>query len=333
MERIKDMATATLSLPEAVDFDTLDIKPSCEFMVCNHLLDDHRALNAFYEDQGYIFLRGVLNHQSVARARDEMLAVAARHGLVREGDPTAKWTGVPLAESMEESPEFAGVSKRLIEHPDNLALMEKILGEPACMVPNVQYRIYPPNGPVTLVHQDGFYSPGIQDYKPVWVPLVPCTKETGGLTVAVGQNKRGYFHNVAKPAPFRIPVGYIDEDSWATIDYQPGDVLIVHPYSPHAGLPNRSDRLRVSFDTRVQSAARPSAFAATVRSVTRDSITVVNDQGEQTFSVGEDTFIRVLDPGRREKFSCFAEYTKPGMRLIVVRDGARAVMLRKAAEG
>jgi hypothetical protein len=327
------MATAALSLPEATDLDTLDIRPSRRFEVCNDLLDDHPALTAFYEDQGYIFLRGVLNLDSVAKARDEMLAVAARHGLVREGDPSACWTGVPLPQSMEESPEFAGISKRLIEHPDNLALMEKILGEPACMVPNVQYRIYPPNGPVTLVHQDGFYSPGIQDYKPVWVPLVPCPEEVGGLTVAIGQNKRGYFHNLAKPAPFRIPQGVIDENSWATIDYRPGDVLIVHPYSPHAGLPNRSDRLRVSFDTRVQSAARPSAFAATVTSVTPASVTVDDGHGEQTFSVGEDTFIRVLNPGRREDFSGFAEYTTPGMRLIVVRDGDHAVMLRKAAEG
>jgi ectoine hydroxylase-related dioxygenase (phytanoyl-CoA dioxygenase family) len=327
------MATAALSLPEATDLDTLDIRPSRRFEVCNNLLDDHPALTAFYEDQGYIFLRGVLNLDSVAKARDEMLAVAARHGLVREGDPTARWTGVPLPQSMEESPEFAGISKRLIEHPDNLALMEKILGEPACMVPNVQYRIYPPNGPVTLVHQDGFYSPGIQDYKPVWVPLVPCPEEVGGLTVAIGQNKRGYFHNLAKPAPFRIPQGVIDEESWATIDYRPGDVLIVHPYSPHAGLPNRSDRLRVTFDTRVQSAARPSAFAATVTSVTPASVTVDDGNGEQTFSVGEDTFIRVLNPGRREDFSSFAEYTTPGMRLIVVRDGDHAVMLRKAAEG
>lgn len=75
-----------------------------------------------------------------------------------------------------------------------------------------------------MIHQDGFYSPGVQDY-----------------------------------------------NSWATIDYEPGDLLVVHRYTPHG---NRSDRLRISFDTRVQAAARPSTFAATATAVTPRSVTV-----------------------------------------------------------
>jgi hypothetical protein len=327
------MAANALNIPDAIDVDVLAIKPAREFEVCNNLLDDHAALERFYDDNGYLFFRGVLNPDSVLRARDEMLAIAADHfGLVEKGDPSARWTGKPLQGWSEESPLFSGISRRLVEHPDNLALLSKILGEPACMVPNVQYRLYPPGGPVTIVHQDGFYSPGIQDYKPVWVPLVPCPREVGGLMVAIGQHKRGYLHNLAKPNPFPIPQGVIDADSWATTDYEPGDVLIVHPCSPHAGTPNTSDRLRVTFDTRVQSARRPSAFSATVVAVTPDSVTVEPDDrllGTLTLSVGVDTYIRVRDPGVREDFSGFAEYTKPGMHIVVVRVGDRAAMLRK----
>jgi hypothetical protein len=327
------MAANALNIPDAIDVDVLAIKPAREFEVCNNLLDDHAALERFYDDNGYLFFRGVLNPDSVLRARDEMLAIAADHfGLVEKGDPSARWTGKPLQGWSEESPLFSGISRRLVEHPDNLALLSKILGEPACMVPNVQYRLYPPGGPVTIVHQDGFYSPGIQDYKPVWVPLVPCPREVGGLMVAIGQHKRGYLHNLAKPNPFPIPQGVIDADSWATTDYEPGDVLIVHPCSPHAGTPNTSDRLRVTFDTRVQSARRPSAFSATVVAVTPDSVTVEPDDrllGTLTLSVDVDTYIRVRDPGVREDFTGFAEYTKPGMHIVVVRVGDRAAMLRK----
>jgi Phytanoyl-CoA dioxygenase (PhyH) len=327
------MAANALNIPDAIDIDVLAIKPAREFEVCNNLLDDHAALERFYDDNGYLFFRGVLNPDSVSRARDEMLAIAAdQFGLVEKGDPSARWTGKPLQGWSEESPLFSEISRRLIEHPDNLALLGKILGEPACMVPNVQYRLYPPGGPVTIVHQDGFYSPGIQDYKPVWVPLVPCPREVGGLMVAIGQHKRGYLHNLAKPNPFPIPQGVIDAESWATTDYEPGDVLIVHPCSPHAGTPNTSDRLRVTFDTRVQSARRPSAFSATVVAVTPNSVTVEPDDrllGRLTLSVDVDTYIRVRDPGVREDFSGFAEYTKPGMHIVVVRVGDRAAMLRK----
>jgi len=328
------MPVDAINRPNAEDLSALDIDPVRELESCSYLLGDHAALEAFYQENGYLLLRGVFDTESVANARDEMLAVAAKLGLVEPGDETGRWTGKPLPPNMEESELYAGISRRLIEHPHNLAVMEKVLGEPACAVPIVQYRTYPPNGPITVVHQDGFYSPGIQDYKPVWVVLTPCTREMGGLALAVGQNKRGYFHNIAKPSPYPFPRDAVPDDAWATTDYMPGDVLIVHPCTPHCGRPNLSDRLRISFDSRVQSATNPSAVAATVKAVTPNSITVeAGGLGERTFSVDEDSFIRVLHPGVREKFEGFAEYTKPGMRLVVVRDGDRAVMLRKAAEG
>lgn len=320
--------------PDVADLEVADVDPRGELESCNHLLDDHEALERFYAENGYILLRGVFDTGSVAEARDAMLAVAAKLGLVEPGDVSGKWTGKSLEGTMEESDLYAGIARKLIEHPANLQVMEKVLGEPACAVPIVQYRTYPPGGPTTTVHQDGFYSPGIQDYKPVWVALTPCTRDMGGLAIAVGQNRRGYFHNVGKPSPYPIPRDAVPDDAWASTDYMPGDVLIVHPATPHCGMPNRSDRLRVTFDTRVQSSANPSAIAATVTAVTPGSITFeAEGLGETTLTVDEHTFIRVLDPGVREPFDRFADYTRPGMRLVVVRDGSRAVMLRKAAEG
>lgn len=327
------MATNALNIPDAKDIDPLAITPRKEFEDCTRLLDDHDALNRFYEDNGYLFFRNALSPESIARACDEMLEIAAaRFGLVRKGDPEARWTGKPLENFSEDGSEFAGISRRLIEDPSNQEFLAKMLGEPASMVPLVQYRLYPPNGPVTPVHQDGFYSPGIQGYRPVWTALVDCPREVGGLMIAVGQHKRGFFHNLAKPRTFAVPDGVIDPDSWTTADYKAGDVLVVHPFSPHAGTPNRSDRLRVTLDTRVQSAKNPRAFSAIVKAVTPTSLTVVADEaavGEVTVSVGEDTFIRVRDPGIREDFAHFVDYTVPGMRLLVVRDeDDHAQMLR-----
>lgn len=328
------MSVEVINRPEAPDLNVLDVVPARELESCNHLLDDPVALNRFYDDNGYILLRGVFDPETVARARDEMLAVAAQLGLVEPGDATGRWTGKPLPGSMEESDLYAGIAKRLIEDPANLGIMEKVLGEPACSVPIVQYRTYPPRSKLGTVHQDGFYSPGIQDYRPVWVTLTPCSREMGGLALAVGQNKRGYFHNVGKPNPFPIPRDAIPDDSWATTDYMPGDVLVVHPSTPHCGLPNNSDRLRISFDSRVQSAANPSAIAATVKAFTADTVTVDADRvGEITLSVDADSYLRPINPGVRESFEGFTDYMKPGMRLVVVRDGDRTVMLRKAAEG
>lgn len=318
--------------PDAIDIDTPSIKPVREFEVCNHLLDDHDALEAFYEENGYLFFRDVLDPASVKEARDAMLAIAAdEFGLIEKGDEEGKWTGKAYPSGSEEKPFFSGISKRLIDYPANQDIIAKILGEKPSMVPIVQYRLYPPNGPITMIHQDGFYSPGIEDYKPLWIPLTPCPREVGGLMIAVGQNRKGFLHNVAKGAPFPIPADAIDPDSWATIDYQPGDLLVVHPYSPHGGMPNTSDRIRISFDTRVQSARNPTTFEATVDAVTPTSVTVTSPDanvGTVTLSVDPDTYLRPRDPGIKEKFEDFVDVTKPGMHLCVVREGDRCSMLR-----
>lgn len=325
------MSNTAVKLPDARNLNARDIVPKNEFQDCTALLDDHDALNEFYEENGYLFFRKALSPESVVRARDEMLAIAAdTYGLVEKGDPTARWTGKPIEGFSEDGDEFSGISRRLIEDPSNQDFLAKVLGEPAAMVPLVQYRLYPPDGPITPVHQDGFYSPGIEGYRPVWTALVDCPRDVGGLMVAVGQHKKGFFHNLAK-SDFSVPEGLIDPESWTTTDFTAGDVLVVHPYSPHAGTPNTSDRLRVTFDTRVQSARNPKAFAAVVKAVTPTSLTVMADQenvGEVTLSVSEDTFIRVRSPGVREDFSRFVEYTVPGMRLLVVREGDHAQMLR-----
>ncbi|MEO8723899.1 MAG: phytanoyl-CoA dioxygenase family protein [Sphingobium sp.] len=325
-----------LNLPNAENLDILSIHPSQTFEVCNPLLGDGEAINRFYADNGYLFFRDVLDRASVEQARDEMLKVAAdKYDLVRAGDPEGRWTGKPLSDAWsEEDVAFAGISRRLVDHPHNIEIIGQCLGEPACIVPNVSYRLYPPGGPVTGVHQDGFYSPGIDAFRPLWIPLVPMPTELGGLMIAVGQHKRGYYHNLAPNKKFSIPQGVIDDASWTTIDYQPGDLLVVHPYSPHGGMPNKSDRLRVSLDVRVQSEANPTAFAGKVKSVENDAIVIVPDDnatGEIRLSVDPSTFIRVTSPGVREPFENFTEYTQPGMYLLAVRDGDRAVLLRRAA--
>lgn len=326
------MAVVSLSQPDADDLDFDAIRITGELETANHLLDDHEALMRFHDEKGYVFLRNVLDPASVEEARAAMFEIMERHGVVAPGASEPVWTGTPFPGGMEESEEFAGISRRIIEHPGNLELMARILGEPAAMVPIVQYRIYPPNGPVTGVHQDGFFSPGIVNFKPVWMPLVDIDRSMGGLMVAVGQNKRGYFHNLAKAPRCPIPEGVIDPGSWATTDYHPGDVLVIHGATPHASRPNLSDRVRVSIDTRIQSAGNPRVLLGTVTGWASDRIDVETNDGPRSFRVDDDTFIRILHPGTRIPTGDFAETVQKDMKLAIVFDGDHAETLRKASE-
>jgi len=326
------MAVLSLEIPDAPDLDIATIEVTRELVSANHLLDDREALMRFHDSQGYLLFRDVLDAEALAIARAAMFAVMERHGVIAPGADAPLWTGKPFPAGMEESPEFAGISRQLIEHPANLYLMERILGEPAAMVPIVQYRVYPPGGPITGVHQDGFFTPGVLNYKPVWMPIVDVDRSMGGLMIAVGQNHRGYFHNLAKAPRCPIPDGVIDPDSWATTDYRAGDVLVIHPAAPHASRPNRSSRVRVSIDTRIQSARAPRVLLGTVTGWTANTITLDTEKGERRFGVDDATFIRILHPGMRIPTNEFASTVQLGMRLTVVFDGDHAETLRKASE-
>ncbi len=328
------MRTETTDQVATPDLDAASLYPSADLKDSNAYLDDSAKLGEIYEEQGYLLLRDVLDHGSVTRALRRMMAVMARHGIVAENATEPKWTGTPLVGKHEESPEFAGICRELIEHPHNLAVMEKILGEPAIMVPNVNYRAYPPNSPLSMVHQDGQYSPGIDGFRPVWIPLVDIDENVGGLIMAPGQHKRGCLHNLGKPPVFQIDADTIPPDAWATTTYHAGDVLVVHPWTPHVGMANRSDRIRFSIDTRVQSAANPSVVLGDVESVDESSITLRDPDGTRMhFAVNENSYLRTgSNPGARLSLPEFASQTRIGMRVLASTKGNVAIMVRRASE-
>ena len=320
--------------PDAVDLEAASLYPSADLIASNAHLDDPAMLADIYEAQGYLLLRNVLDHGSISRALRRMMDIMARHGIVVENATEPKWTGSPLVGKHEESPEFAGICRELIEHPHNLAIMEKILGEPAIMVPNVSYRSYPPNTPLSMVHQDGQYSPGIDGFRPVWIPLMDIDENVGGLILAPGQHKRGRLHNLAKPPVFPIAADTIPANAWATTTYHAGDVLVVHPWTPHVGMANRSDRVRFSIDTRVQSAANPSVVLGDVVAVDASSITLCSRDGvHMQYAVDEDSYLRTgSNPGARLSLQEFARQTSVGMRVLASTKGGTAVMVRRASE-
>ena len=50
--------------------------------------------------------------------------------------------------------------------------------------------------------------------------------------------------------------------TWLTADYRPGDLLVFHSLMIHRALPNTSDRIRLSLDTRYQPLSEPRTWQA-----------------------------------------------------------------------
>jgi len=321
----------TVFLPDAEPMDFRSIKLGGRLRESNDLLEHLDALNERYEADGYLFFRSILPIEAVDQAREAMMAPLLEQGVIdREG----RWIGGEAPSPAEESPLFQGVWKSLFEYPGVKAALDRLLGEETEAVPIVQYRAYAPHDARGGVHQDGFHTPGVANYRPVWIPLIDMEEEVGGLALAVGQNKNGFYHNLAQQPRCPVPEGVIDPTSWATIDYRRGDVLVVHPHTPHTGMPNRSDRVRFSIDSRVQSAANPATVMGAVTAFDLDSVTLRVGSDLTTLQLSDDTFIRIgEDRGRRMSRTEFVEEAREGVVLMASRDGDRALMLRRAAAG
>lgn len=317
------------------DLDPGKIQPTRRLEDSNAVLDDLTAMNALYEEQGYLLFRDVLDKGTVRRALKRMMVVAARNGIIEPDTEEPVWTGREVDNALESSTEFAGVCKELIQDPKNVPVFEKILGEPFCQVPITQYRAYAPHYPLSLPHQEGFQSPGVMGYRPIWMPLVDIDESMGGLTLALGVHKRGFVHNMNKPPLFPIAADSVPADAWATADYHPGDVLVIHPCTPHIGLYNRSNKVRFSIDTRVQSARNPSVVLGNVVKVDNKSVTLqLQDGPVTTYRLADEGFLRTGEnAGVKLSKDEFARITSVGLRVIAAVKGDEAVMVRRAAEG
>jgi hypothetical protein len=127
-----------------------------------------------------------------------------------------------------------------------------------------------------------FSTPGHQDYyffRPVqfctvWIPLMDIDQSVGGLALEQhshreglhevwwrGKEYLGVAENRKQAREWRKSGGVVvagttkpkDGDKvWLRSNYQLGDVLIFHPLMMHAGLPNTSDKVRISTDFRYQ---------------------------------------------------------------------------------
>ncbi|WP_033921725.1 phytanoyl-CoA dioxygenase family protein [Sphingomonas sp. 37zxx] len=325
----------TINMEHAVELSAAAIMPAKILRDSSDAMDDHAELNRRYEEEGYLYFRGLIHDEVLRRARARMIAALEREGLAIADGDQAVWTGGDRPTLPEVSPAYAGIVDELVTDPRVLPLLEKILGEPATTVPMVQYRAYKPNNKLGGVHQDGFHSPGIHGYRPLWIALVDMEPAMGGLVLAPNHTREGFFHNIGQPPRFPVPQGVIPEEDWARAEYRAGDVVVLHPYTPHVGLPNTSGHLRLSIDTRVQSAAHPATIVGTLRALSAESIALELADGTlRPFGISEATFIRTGENrGRRMSRAELLEQSPLGLKLLAALDGDQVTMLRQADFG
>ena len=182
--------------------------------------EDARA-DAARED-GYLYLPGLLPADGVLAVREEVAAVAARHGLLRPGTPTRDAVAEQSAfmHESDATPEYRAYYNdqlrlrgvhALAVHPELIAALETVLGESVLAHPrNIVRTVFPSRPSITTApHQDHRPIKGSPEVWTAWIPLGDCPEELGGLAVLPGSHRSG-LHPVAdgtiyfEAAPDRI---------------------------------------------------------------------------------------------------------------------------------
>lgn len=234
------------------------------------LIDDASALRRAYRDDGYVFLRGLLDPALVLAAREELLLKYAILGEVDDRHPIADGiagdgSGVATANLRAFTASLRSGSRyeAVILAPELLDAVSTLLEGPVQPYDFRWPRLARP-GEGCGLHCDGPYmSRGTDRHLSVWIPLGNIAPHEGALVVLEGSHTSedlatGYLTKDAD----RDGLVWLDDDlaavqerygrRWLTAHFEPGDVLIFGMNMLHGAFDNRSetDRCRLSTDSR-----------------------------------------------------------------------------------
>ncbi len=250
-------------------------------------IDDARELRRRLADNGYVFLRGVLDKDEVLTAREDVFSRLVKVGEIKPPAIEGIMTGrsrrrelvsdlIAFWQSVSEAPALRQVSHGLRVR----AMMETIFGEPAR--PQDYLWLRPRGiGWSTGLHFDHpFFARGSRRVHTVWIPLGDIPFSDGPLMLVEGSNKfldlirSMHAHdNQANNSPTAAERAAF-QGEWSTdtiafvrnrntrllsAEFRVGDVLVFDMDTLHGSLDNHSPigRTRLSCDVRYQPSSDP----------------------------------------------------------------------------
>lgn len=267
----------------------LDLSPEAfgELRRSGDAIDDSVQLRTRLIADGYLYLPGYLDRSEVLAARGEVLhAIAEAGGLAPGIDPDDAVPG-PKADAQM----WAGIARQcprlmdLVYGGRMTELYRGLFGEAVRHFDYTWLRAIAP-GLATPPHMDSvFMNRGTLKLLTSWTPLGDIDRVLGGLAVLEGSHRveqitSGYgmrdvdaycddqegAEELAEQEDFlwdgslaTDPVKLREQLSlrWLTADYHAGDLVVFTIFTAHMGLDNRSDRFRLSCDSRYQPASEP----------------------------------------------------------------------------
>ena len=252
--------------------------------------NDWDSLRRRFEQDGYLYLPGLLDRQDVLAARQEalqrldqmgyldprypLLEGVSKAGVTQTFIPELAKDNLPLQKVLYTGPMMAfyeGFLGGAVRHFDYTWCRAKTSGRETATQPHYDvvfmgrgtkklYTSWTPLGDVPM-EMGGLmileHSHRLEQVKATYGQMdvdVYCTNYPDAAEIESGAKqwqKGGAYTSDAVAA--RLELG----GRWLTTDYQAGDVLVFGMYTMHASMDNQTDRFRLSTDTRYQLASEP----------------------------------------------------------------------------
>lgn len=240
------------------------------------LLGDLPALKARMAEDGYLLLRGLIERETVLKARETILRHMQAHQALTPNTPLLEGVmpkggrGVPMMSR-----------DGIVRHPDVLNVLENerlfeffegYFGEAALTFPFKWLRGVG-NEAYTGAHMDTVYmGRGSERLHTVWIPFGDIPVEQGTLAMCAGSNHLPEFERMRQTYG-RMDVdrdgieGWFSKDpmeivekfggKWLTGEFFAGDVILFGMHTMHASTTNLTNRFRLSCDVRFQPVSEP----------------------------------------------------------------------------
>ena len=234
------------------------------FIDSGSLLGAREQLRERAQQDGYLFVRDLVSHDSILRLRRDVARILGDAGWLDDGtDPMdalstvdAKIMGTPEFTPIYDTIQRLESFHTMAHDQEILGIAESLLGEPAMPQPSTIARVmFASSGAhTTPPHQDFVLVQGTPEVWTCWIPLGACPRSMGGLAVLRGSHTRGVLPFVTAAGAGGISV--VDEalgGDWFSSPFDLGDALFFHSKTVHQGVPNLSgNRVRLSVDYRYQ---------------------------------------------------------------------------------
>ncbi len=238
------------------------------FVDSTDIIADTEALRARMQRDGYLFLRGLVPPEAIANVQRQVGELARAAGWLKQDRPVEEAVADLAGFCVDPDPVYLRTLRAinrledyhaLKHHPALIGFLERLLGGAILAHPRVLMRnIFPSKDAFTTKsHQDYPNVQGTTEVYTAWMPLIDCPLEVGPLQVAAGTHGGEVFDFHIGAGAGGIEIVEQFEGRWATGEFRQGDVLFFHSLAVHKGIPNRSEKLRMSMDVRYQLVSEP----------------------------------------------------------------------------